>query len=701
MTIRLALLGFAMSATATFGDEGMWLYNNPPRALLKERYNFEPTDAWLEHLQKSSVRFNSGGSGSFVSPDGLVMTNHHVGADDIQKLSTKENDLLSNGFFARSRDQELKCKALELNVLQSIRDVTAEVNAAVPEGASPADSFKARQAKIAEIEKAAADDANGIRADVVTLFAGGAYHLYTFKKYTDIRLVFAPEKQIAFYGGDPDNFEYPRYCLDCAFFRVYENDKPFKTEHYLKWSPNGAKDGELTFVSGHPGRTSRQQTNAELEYLRDTGFPFLMQRLNRLEVVLGAWVNRSESNRQRGEDELFGIQNSRKARFGGLAGLQDPQLMGRKVEEEKKLRQFIEMQINNRRAKTPEESAMLEAAKNAFDTIAAAEKLRAEIFKDFAMLEGRGGFNSAYFGIARTLVRAAEEKGKAPGERLQEFGDARLPSLEQQLFSDEPFYDDFETLKLADSLSLFASTYGMSNELVQQVLAGKSPRERAFELVSGTKVKDVAERKRLYEGGQAALEGSTDPMIQLVKILDGPSRAIRKRVETEIDEPKRQAYSALAKARFAMQGTNTYPDATFTLRLAFGPVKGFVEDGKEVPAFTTMAGLYERSKDQGNRGSFELPKLWEQKKDSIDLNTPFNFISTADIIGGNSGSPVVNTNGEVVGLIFDGNIHSLVLDFIYDDAKARAVSVDSRAMIEALRKVYDAGSLADELQSKN
>jgi hypothetical protein len=525
---------------------------------------------------------------------------------------------------------------------------------------------------------------------VVTLFAGGRYHLYTFKKYTDIRLVFAPEKQAAFYGGDPDNFEYPRFDLDICFFRAYENDQPVKPEHYLKWSSAGTKDDELIFVSGHPGRTNRQQTMAELEYLRDVGYPYLLQRLNRWEVLLGSWVERSEANRQKGEDELFGIQNSRKARIGGLQGLQDPKLMARKKAEEDRLRKFIAENTD----KVPADAA------KAFDTIASAEKVRALLIKDYTMLEGGVAFNAHLFGIARTLVRAADEKGKPAGDRLREFGDTRLPSLEQQLFSDEPVYEDFEVLKLADSLSWLASHYGQSDELVQKVLAGKSPRERAFELVSGTKVKDVGFRKKLYEGGKSAVDAANDPMIELAKLVDPKARELRKRVENEVEEPKRQAYTALAKARFAMDGVNTYPDATFTLRLSYGTVKGYKEDGKDVPAYTTMSGMFDRAKEQGNRGPFELPKRWEQKKESIDGKTPFNFVSTADIIGGNSGSPVVNKAGEVVGIIFDGNIQSLVLDFIYDQEQARAVSVDSRAIVEALRKIYDASDVADEIQGK-
>jgi hypothetical protein len=502
--------------------------------------------------------------------------------------------------------------------------------------------------------------------------------------------VFAPEKQAAFFGGDPDNFEYPRFDLDVCFFRVYENDQPVKPDHYLKWSANGSKEGELTFVSGHPGRTNRQNTMAELEYLRDTGYPLILQRLNRLEVLIGSWVERSEANRQKGEDELFGYQNSRKARIGGLAGLLDPKLMGRKKADEERLRGFISRSSDSEVAK----------AAGAFDTIAKAEKRRAELIREVNLLENGTAFLTSYYGIAKALVRAADEKPKPSGERLPEFADARLPSFEFQLFSDEPHYDDFETLKLADSLTMLATHYGADHEFVRKVLAGKSPRDRAFELISGTKVKDVAFRKKLYEGGKTAVDSAGDPMIELVKLVDPKARELRKAFETEVDEPKRQAHAALARARFAMDGANTYPDATFTLRLAIGTVKGYKEDGKDVPPFTDFGGLYARSKEQGNRYPFELPKRWEQKKESIDLKTPFNFVSTADIIGGNSGSPVINRAGEVVGLIFDGNIQSLVLDFIYDQDQARAVSVDSRAIIEALRKVYDASDLANELQGK-
>lgn len=696
-----ALLGLFMTPDPTQADEGMWLFNNPPRAQLK-KYGFDPDQKWLDHVRLSSVRFNSGGSGSFVSPDGLVMTNHHVAADDLQKVSTPEKNYLRDGFLAKNRDEEIKCKGLELNVLIGIKDVTAEVEKAVPAGAAPAEAFKLRQAKIAELEKGAYNPEQNIRADVVTLYAGGQYHLYTFKKYTDIRIVFAPEKQAAFFGGDPDNFEYPRYDLDVAFFRVYEDDHPVKSEHYLKWSKDGSKEGELVFVSGHPGRTNRANTTAELHYLRDTGYPYLLQRLNRLEVLLSAWTARSERNAQRGEDELFGIQNSRKARVGGLAGLLDPKLMARKAKEEERLKQFLELRP------TRDQEQWVADAKKAFDVIAKAEKARAELIKDVTLLENGAGFNSHSFALARTLLRASEELAKPNPERLREFADARLPSLKFQLLSDEPIYEDLETVKLADGLTFLATSLGPDSELVTKVLAGKSPRERAYELISGTKVRDAKVREQLWNQIEKAVKNGekydilalNDPMVELAKLIDPQSRAARKKFENEVDEPKRQAHAALAKAKFAMDGDKVYPDATFTLRLAFGTVSGYAEDGNPVPPYTTMAGLYKRAAEQGNKGPFELPKRWAEKKGKLDLSTPFNFVCTADIIGGNSGSPVVNKNAEVVGLIFDGNIQSLVLDFIYDDTIARAVSVDSRAIVEALRKVYDANDLVNELTGK-
>ena len=685
MIVSLAawIMGGAPSASA---DEGMWLFNNPPRALLKEKYSFEPSDAWLEHLQKSSVRFNSGGSGSFVSEDGLVMSNHHVGADALQKLSDKDHDYLRDGFHAKSHADEKPCHDLELNVLMSIEDVTERVNAAVKGEQDPAKAFAARRAIIAEIQKESLEK-TGLRSDVVTLYQGGQYHLYRFKKYTDVRLVFAPEQQIAFFGGDPDNFEYPRFNLDVCFFRVYEDGKPAKVPHHLKWSKAGADENELVFVSGHPGRTSRLYTVAEFEYLRDVRLPYALQRLYRLESVLSAYSSRSAENARKAKDDLFGVQNSRKAFTGELAGMLNPNLLERKKTAESYMRHSVSRESE------------LRSISPAWEKIEAAQKVIGENALKYNSLEVGHAFNSSLFRIARTLLRASEERPKPNAERLEEFGDAGRESMEFQLFSEEPLYDDYEQIKLADSLTWLIEKFGHDNPMVREVMADKSPRDRAAELVLGTKVKDVAFRKKLYTEGKDAVDAAQDPMIELARMIDEDAREVRKIVEAQ-SEIKQQAHAQIGKARFALEGANTYPDATFTLRLAFGTVKGYEENGQQIPFETEYTGLYQRAADQNHKPPFDLPPLWEKQKKSLDLKTPLNFVCTADIIGGNSGSPVVNKEGEVVGLIFDGNIHSLVLDVVYTQARARAVSVHSQGIVEALRKVYKAGPLADELTGK-
>ena len=689
-SVRVVLLSaivlLTMSGNSLPADEGMWLFNNPPRQQLKERYGFEPTDEWLSHVQQSAVRFNSGGSGSFVSSTGLVMTNHHVGADALQKFSTADHDYIATGFHARSRDQEIKCVDLELNVLKNIEDVTARVNAAVKPGASSAEAEKARRAVMNTIEKESLDK-TGMRSDVVTLYQGGEYHLYRYKKYTDVRLVFAPEKDIAFFGGDPDNFEYPRYDLDICFFRVYENGEPAKVEHYLKWSAAGADDGELIFVAGHPGKTSRLNTVAHLEFIRDKVLPTSLNVLRRREVLLKNFSDRSLENARRAQDDYFSYQNSRKARLSGLAGLQDPAIMNAKRKSEQALQDSLVASSGEERSVVGDVEKALARWK--------------EIYAEYYLFETGQAFNSELFRIARTLVRLEAESKKPNSDRLREYRESNLESLKQELFSEAPIYDDFETVKLADSLGMLLEWLGTDHPLSRASLAGRSPKDRAAALVAGTKLKDVDRRKRFAEptasGRTRRVGRSRDTMIELATLIDEPSRRVRKIYEEEVEEPLRQAYAKIAAARFKAMGTSTYPDATFTLRLAFGTVKGLEDGGRQIPPWTTMSGTFEHSKAHQEREPFKLPDTWLKRKDRLKLSTPMNFVSTADIIGGNSGSPVINRRGEVVGIIFDGNIQSLVLDFVYSDVQARAVSVHSAAIVESLRKIYDARELADEL----
>ena len=683
------LLAVLLAAPAAVrADEGMWLFNAPPAAQLKEKYGFEPPAAWYDHLQKSSVRFNSGGSGSFVSANGLCITNHHVGADALQKFGDEQHNYLRDGFYAKTQAEEKPCLDLELNVLISIEDVTTRVNDAVKDAGDAETAFAKRRAAIAEIEKESKDK-TGLRSDVVTLYQGGSYQLYRFKRYTDVRLVFAPEQQAAFYGGDPDNFEYPRFDLDICIFRAYENGQPAHPENFLKWSANGTTEGELTFVSGHPGATERQLTLDELSRVRDYFAPRTLARLYRLESILIGYSSRSAENARRAREELFGVQNGRKAYEGRLAGLLDPELIAKYAAHEAALRSRIG-------------AAYMPEAAEAYKAIAEAEDGTVKLAAHFTYLEGArapGALNSDLFAYARTILRAADERAKPNGERLPAYRESSLPSLELGLFSEKPIYDDLEELTLADSLSAFAGEFGANNPTVRLVLAGKSPRERAHELVSGTKLKETALRKKLYGEDAATLKNFADPMLDLARAIDPEARALRKQYE-ELDERKKQAYGKIADARFKLEGTSNYPDATFTLRLSYGPNEGYEEFGKHVPAYTDLAGLYGRSAEHANQPPFDLPPRWVAAKGKLDLKTPFNFVSTADIIGGNSGSPVVNKAGEFVGIIFDGNLQSLPLDYAYSDKQARAVSVDSRAIIEAIQKVYEAGPLAAELTGK-
>ncbi len=692
MRLKKTIVAFALSAlvaptmtTAVRAEEGMWTFNNVPRAEIKRKYNFDVPESWLRKVQLSSVRVGSGGSASFVSPNGLVLTNHHVASDTLAKLSTPQRDLVKIGFHAKSQGEELKAPDLEMDVLQSIEDVTAQVTGAVKTGMSPSDANAARRAAIADIEKKSSD-ATKLKSEVVTLYQGGQYNLYRYKTYTDVRLVFAPEFEIAFFGGDPDNFTYPRYNLDMTLFRVYENNQPLKSENFLSFTKTGAKAGDLVFTSGHPASTERLNTVAHLEFLRDSGVPFLLKYLERERALLQTYGKRGEEQARTAQEDLFGIENGLKAYKGRYAGLRDAKSMQRKAAAEKALRASIAS--DPRRQKE---------YGDAFDAIAKERQSLAAYDRERRFLESGLGFNSRYFQIARSLVRHADEKGKPNAERLPEYSDARRESLELQLFSAAPIYDQFEQYKLADSLAFMRDELGADNELVKRALDGKTPEARAAELIKGTKLKDVNTRRALYNGGAEALANSDDPMIKLATAIDPEARELRKRYETEVTSVERASYGKIARAIFETEGNKVYPDATFTLRLSYGTVKGYQEDGKQIAPFTNFAGLYERATKFNNKFPFQLPAIWATKKSALDLKTPFNFVTTNDIIGGNSGSPVVNRNAELVGLVFDGNIQSLPGAYFYDETQNRTVAVDARGIIEAMRKVYNADALVNEL----
>ncbi|MGQ9618914.1 MAG: S46 family peptidase, partial [Candidatus Aminicenantia bacterium] len=673
---------FLIAFLPLYSDEGLWPYNLVPKDYLKKKYNFAVTKDWLDHLMLSSVRF--GASASFVSPDGLVLTNHHVGAGAIQNLSTKERDLMKTGFYARTREEELKCPGLEAMVLQEIEDVTEKVKEVEKQDLTPAEMAEARKKVIANIEKECSEK-TGLRCSVVNLYSGGMYHLYKYKVYSDIRLVFAPEYAIAFFGGDPDNFTYPRFDLDICFFRIYENEKPIKTPHYLKWSAKGVRNGELVFASGHPGSTGRLLTLSQLEFLRDVSYPTTIANYKKRRALLQEYSKKGEEEARIALRSLFGIENSLKAITGYHSGLLDKRLMEKKAKEEKAIRELIK-----------KDPALDKKFGKAWDEIAEAQKKYAKIFKPLLYFERSDAFNTVYFNIARNLVRLNMEKEKPNEMRLREFTDANLPAVKRYILSPAPIYDEFEIFKLTDSLSQLKEEFGDLWE-VKLLLGNRKPEEVARELISGTKLKDIEERKKYIAGKLEDIYNSKDPMIKLALLFDPISRGLRAIYEKEVDAVVNKNGALIAEAIFKIKGTSVPPDATGTLRLSFGVVKAYIENGKKIPYLTTFKGLYERANKFGNKPPYELPQSFKKRKSALNLSVPLNFVATCDSIGGNSGSPVVNRKGELVGVLFDGNIQSLPNNFVYTEEQARSVMVHSQGIIEALLKVYGAKPLVDEI----
>ncbi len=676
----------ALLVTAPFfaarADDGLWLFNSFPKQMVESKYHFEVTDAFLNHLRLASVRFNNGGSGSFVSQYGLLFTNHHVGLDCIQKLSTAEHDYTANGFYAVNHAAEAPCPDLEINVLLKISDVTAEVKGAAKDARNSAEANQKRKAEMSQIEKSC-NAGTGHRCDVVTLYSGGMYNLYEYKKYTDIRLVFAPEMDVAQFGGDPDNFTYPRYDLDFAFFRAYENGKPAEVQDWLRWSRTGVQDKELTFVSGNPGATGRLATYAELEFYRDYSYPLLFDRLGSLVAALEAYGGQSAEDKRVARENLLYVQNSYKAYQGFLAGLRDPALMKEKLEQETKLRAVI--------ARNPEMEKQYGAV---WDDVAAAFVVYRGFYQQHWLLERGPVVGSELFGIARDVLRYAEETRKPNADRLREYAESNLPAIEESMYSTEPLSDSMEIAVVSNYLTFLRARLGADDPTVKAVLNGQTPEQAAAGYVTTSKLKDVAERKRLAKDLDAVM-ASDDGMIRLARTLDGPARHYRKEYEDKVEAVLSESKGKIAQARFAVYGAAEYPDATFTLRLTYGPVLGYQDAaGRAIPWTTTFDGMY---KHATGVDPFKLPQRWLDAKGALDLSVPLDFVTTTDTHGGNSGSPTVDEKNEVIGILFDGNIESLPNRFVFTDAIARSVHVASQGIIEALRKVYKADRVVKEL----
>ncbi len=682
--MRSLLLASLLFSSFAHADEGMWTFDNFPSDQVAKTYNFKPEQPWLDKVRLSSARLAQGCSASFVSAQGLVMTNHHCAHSCIEQLSDPKHDYIKDGFYAKTGAEERRCPEMEVNQLQSIADVTPRMEE-VTKGKEGKDFAQAQKAEMAKIKQECAKDEN-IRCDVVTLYEGGRYALYQYRRFQDVRLVFAPEFSIAFFGGDPYNFTFPRYNLDLAFVRIYDKGKPIKMDNFFPFSQDGAKEGELVFVSGHPGRTSRESSIAELTFDRDYNLPRRIAYASEQRGIITEFQRRGVEAKRISNEMLFGVENSLKAMKGQHAALAEANFFAAKVKQEEELR-----------AKIASKKELKDQYAGAWDKIAAAVKQTRDISDRYTMIEGARGFDSDLFRMARRLVRYSDEQKKPNEERLREYVDASIPELKQSLFSEAPIYDEMEKLRLSFGLTKLREILGAGDPFVQKVLGKKSPDQLATELVKGSKLKSVAERKKLFEGGAAAIKASRDPMIMLALAVDPEARSLRRVMDEDITSQINKGHEMIAKSRFALYGTSIYPDATFTLRLSYGAVAGTVEGDKKVPAITQIGGVYDLHTGED---PFALPPSWIKNRNAVRGEVPMNFASNNDIIGGNSGSPVINQKAEIVGLIFDGNIWSLGGRYGFDPKLNRAVSVHSSAIIESLDKVYKAKPLVNELVPK-
>jgi len=688
--IRNAFL-FVLAAASTWGarpafaDEGMWTFDRFPSAAIEKSHGVRIEQPWLDRVRQSVVRL-SGCTGSFVSANGLILTNHHCVESCLAEHSTRDKSLIDGGVLASRPEDELRCAAQIADVLVATENVTDRVRAATRSTDERA-AKEQRRKVLTDLEQRCEENAksNGmpLKCEAVTLYGGGEYWLYEYRRYTDVRLAFTPEDGIAAFGGDPDNFQFPRWCLDMALLRAYVDGHPAPTPQHFTIDFDGPKAGETVFVAGHPGSTDRELAVAQLTELRDLELPQWLLGASELRGRLIQFAKTSPAAERIARDRLNGLENGIKRNRKLLDALLDDDFMQRKREDEKNLR-----------ARVASDPALRASIGDPWTRIEAAEKTQATFQLRHTYLEDATGFNSRLFRYARSLLRGAAERDKPNADRLREYTDASLPRLEQQLAAPTPVYPELEELTLSYSLERMREWLGPDDAIVRRLLATESPDSLARKLVTGSKLGDPDERMRLWKGGTAAIEASHDPMIELARNIDPEARALRKRQEDEVDAITEVAGEAIAKARFAVLGTSVPPDATFTLRLNVGTVQGWDENGAAVAPFTQLGRIFERAT---GKAPFAVPASWTKARTALDPKTPFNLSTNNDIVGGNSGSPLIDASGRVVGLIFDGNIHSISGAYWFDTEKNRAVAVDTAAIREALLKVYRADRLADEL----
>lgn len=663
--------------SAASADEGMWPFHGAPLAKLNGALNTKIDQAWLDKVRTATIRL-SNCTASFVSKDGLILTNHHCVEQCLAELSSKEKSYVEDGFLAKSREDEKKCETQIADVLTSMEDITAKVVKAT-EGKDDKAANEARKTVLTQLESEC-EKSTKLKCESVNLYEGGQHWLYKYKRYTDVRIAFAPEAGIAAYGGDPDNFQFPRWCLDFGLLRAYENGKPVKPANYLKMNFAGPRNGDPVFVSGHPGSTDRLLTVAQLEEQRNVQWPQWLLRYSELRGRLIQFGEQSPTNERISADLLNGYENGIKVRRKMLDALHEDELFARKKAEEAALRKSAGASVGD-----------------PWGDIEKALAAQRAIYLPYVYIENNGAFQGRLAGYARALVRGAAERDKPNDQRFREYTDGALPRIEQQLGAGVPIYPELESLRLGWGLQRMREWLGPDHPVVRQLLAKEGPNELAKRLVNETKLGDPAVRLELWKGGSAAIAASTDPMIVLARSVEADARALRKQYEDTVEAPEEVASEKIAKVRFAALGTSVYPDATFTLRLNWGTVQGWNENGTMVEPFTKLSRAFERA-----TGSepFRIPDSWQEVKDKLDMNTPFNLSTNNDIVGGNSGSPLISAKGEVVGLLFDGNIHSISGAYWFDTEKNRSVAVHPAIIREALSKVYGATAILAELSAR-